>query len=218
MLAAGFLDTHDGAVFVEGEQARADVDGGNFLNLAVITDCKLAGAAADIDVQNDAAHFFRVRHRARAVSGHRCFQTVAGADRDEFAGFLSEQFGDRASVAPAHGDAGENQRAGVDFLAADLGVLVLLVDESFERFDVDSGIVDVGREQNLRFVQDFAFGDAITRTFEGQFQPGKNQVRCRRADVDADAGELKIFFLLHVAVGIGKRTSGCGGHENPLGQ
>ena len=58
MLASGFLDTHDGAVFVEGEQACAYVDGRNFLNLAVITDCKLARAAADVDVQDDAAHFF----------------------------------------------------------------------------------------------------------------------------------------------------------------
>jgi hypothetical protein len=45
----------------------------------------------------------------------------------------------------------------------------IAVDKRAERFDVDARIVDVGREQDLRFVQDVAFGHAITRTFEGQF-------------------------------------------------
>ena len=54
-----------------------------------------------------------------------------------------------------------------------LAVFVLLVDKRSERFDIDPGVVDVGCQQYLRFVQDVAFGDAITRTFEGQFEPGE---------------------------------------------
>ena len=152
------------------------------------------------------------------MSRHRSLQTVACAYGHEFARLLSEELGDGASVAPAHGDSGENEGAGIDFFAFDLSLFVLLVDERFETFDIDSGVVDVGREEYCRFVQHFAPRDAIARTFEGQFQAGKHQMRCRGADIDADAGELELFFLLHVAVGIGKRTSRCGGHENPLGE
>src|SRR5439155_22623878 len=42
-------------------------------------------------------------------------------------------------------------------------------------------------------------------------------MRCRGADIYADTGEPKGLLFLHVSVGIGKRTSRCAGHENPLG-
>ena len=48
-----------------------------------------------------------------------------------------EQFADRARVAPAHRDAGEDQRAGVDLVGIDIGVRVLLLDEGAERVGVD---------------------------------------------------------------------------------
>ncbi len=144
---------------------------------------------------------------------HRRFESIAGADRDEFTGFLGEQFANGARVAPAHGDAGEDQCAGVDLFAANFRDLILVVDELAQGFDIDSRVIDVGREEDLRFIYNLALGHPVARSFEGQFEAGKNQMGCRRSDVDADAGELEIFLVLHVAVGIGKRTSRCGGHS-----
>src|SRR5215471_10272764 len=86
----------------------------------------------------------RVRHRTRAMSSHRRFETIAGADGDELSSFLSKQFANSAGVAPPNRDAGKNQRSGIDFFAANLRFLVLLVNEGFESFNVDSRIVDVG--------------------------------------------------------------------------
>src|SRR5262249_7072718 len=127
VLAARFFDARDRAVFVEGDQTRADVDGRNLLNLAVVANGEFTGAAPDIDVQYHAADFFRVRHGTRAMRGHGRFQAVTRADGDEFAGLFSKQLCDGARVAPSYGDAGQNQCAGIDFFAADLGFFVLLV-------------------------------------------------------------------------------------------
>ena len=76
---------------IEGEQARADVDGRDFLDFTVVAERQLAGAAADIDIQHDAADFGGMRHGARTMCGHRRFEAVAGAYRDELSGFLREQ-------------------------------------------------------------------------------------------------------------------------------
>ena len=57
MFSGGFFDTDDGAIFIEREQPCADVDGRDFLNFAVVTNSKLAGAAADVDVQHNATNF-----------------------------------------------------------------------------------------------------------------------------------------------------------------
>ena len=83
------------------------------------------------------------------MRGHRRFETIACAHRDELSRFLSKQVANGARVAPPNGDAGKNQRSGIDFFAANLRVLVLLVNERFEGFNIDSGIVDVGSQQDL---------------------------------------------------------------------
>jgi hypothetical protein len=44
-----------------------------------------------------------------------------------------EQFADAPGIAAAHRDAGQDQRAGIDLVGIDLGVFVLLGDESAER-------------------------------------------------------------------------------------
>ncbi len=217
MLAGGFFDAHDGTVFVEGEQAGADVDGRYFLDFTVVADGELAGAAADVDVQNYATHFRRVGYRARTMGSHGRFKAVAGADRDELTGFLGEQLADGAGVAPTHGNAGEDQCAGVDLFAANFRDLILVVDELAQCFDIDSRVIDVGRQEDLRFIYNLALGHPVARPFEGQFEARENQMGGRRSNVDADAGEPQVFFILHVAVGIGKRTSRCGGHGNPYG-
>jgi len=86
----------------------------------------------------------------------------------------------------------------------------------FERFHVDSGVVDVRRQEDFRFVQHVAPRDAVARAFERQLQSRENQMRSRRADVHADARQPKHLFLLHVAVGVGKRRLGRGAvHETP---
>ena len=121
---AGFLDAHDRAAVVEADEPRADVDRGEVDHLAVGADRDLRGAAADVDVHHRRLVADRARHRARAVGRHHGLQAVAGADRDQLAGLAREQFADGARVAPAHRDAGQDQRAGVDLVGIDLGVVV----------------------------------------------------------------------------------------------
>ena len=111
---AGFLDARDVAVLVEGDDARADVDGREVDDLAALAHGDLGGAAADIDVHDAGALADRARGRARAEGGERRLERVAGADGDELARLPGEQLADGAGVAPAHGDAGQDQRARVD--------------------------------------------------------------------------------------------------------
>ena len=80
------------------------------------------------------------------MGGHHGLQTVAGRDRDHLAGLARKEFADLAGVAPAHGDAGQDQRAGVDLVRVDFGVLVLALDESAQRRSVDLLLRGIGRE------------------------------------------------------------------------
>ena len=154
--AAGLLDAHDAAARVEADQPRADVERGEVDHPAVGADRDLRGAAADVDVHDRRLVADRARHRARAVGGHHRLQAVAGRDRDHLAGLAREQLADLAGVAPAHRDAGEDQRAGVDLVGIDIGVLVLLLDEGAERLGVDLLLGGIGREQDVGLVEGLA--------------------------------------------------------------
>jgi hypothetical protein len=72
---------------------------------------------------------------------HGRFEAIAGADGNELASFLREKLADGAGVSPPYGDTGQYQGSGIDFVSANLGVFVLLIDECFQGFDIDSGIV-----------------------------------------------------------------------------
>ena len=74
-------------------------------------------------------------------------------DRDHLAGLAREQLADRAGIAPAHRDAGEDQRAGIDLVRIDLGVPVLPLDEGAERVGVDLFLGRIGREQDVGLVE-----------------------------------------------------------------
>ncbi len=159
--AAGFFEPHDAAFVIEHDQARADIDRGDVGHLAVGAYGDLRGAAADIDVHQRRAAADRARRRARAVSRHHRFKAIAGADGDHFPRLAREQFADAPRVAPPHGDAGQDQRAGIDLVRIDLGVLVLAFDEGAERIGVDRLFGRVGREQNVGLIEAFALGHDI---------------------------------------------------------
>ena len=186
---AGLLDAHDAAGVVEADEARADVDGGEVDHLAVGADRDLRGAAADVDVHHRRVVADRARDRAGAVGGHHGFQVVAGRDRDHLAGLAREQFADLAGIAPAHGDTGQDQGAGVDLVGIDLGVLVLALDEGAERVGVDGllAVRRIGREQDVGLVEGLALGDHVAAVEPFQHDAREHQMRGRRADVDADA-------------------------------
>ena len=117
---AGLFEARDATACIETHQPRADIDRREVDHLAVGADRDLRRAAADVDIHHARLVADRTRHRARAVGRHHRLETVAGADRDELAGLPREQLADRARIAPLHGDAGQDQRAGVDLVRIDL--------------------------------------------------------------------------------------------------
>src|SRR5262249_31015521 len=143
---ASLLDAPDAPGRVEAEQARTDVEGGEVDHTAVRADRDFRRAAANVDIHDGGVVADRARHRPRAVGGHHGLEAVAGRDRDHLAGLARKELADLAGVAPAHGDAGQAQRTGVDLVRIDFGVLVLALDESAERRGVDLLLGGIGRE------------------------------------------------------------------------
>ena len=204
---AGVFDARDLSVRLKADQPRADIDRGKIDHLAVGADRDLRGAAADVDIHHHAFVADRARRRARAVGRHHGFQAVAGADGDELAGLLGEQFADGAGVLPLHRDAGQDQRAGVDLVGIDLGVGVFLLDEGAERLGVDGVLGGVGRQQDVGGVERLALGDDIAAVEPLQHDPREHQMRGRRADVDADAEHDDLVLALERAPGRGKENA-----------
>ena len=203
----GFFHAGNLSVRLKTDQPRADIDRGEIDHLAFGADRDLRGAAADVDVHHHAAVADRARRRARAVSRHHGFQAVAGADGDELAGLLGEQIADGAGVLPLHRDAGEDQRAGVDLVGIDLGVGIFLLDEGAERVGVDGVLGGVGRQQDVGGVERLALGDDIAAVEPLQHDAREHQMRCRRADVDADAEHDDLVLALQRAAGRGKENA-----------
>ena len=115
---AGFLDARNAAVARRTTMMRAPT------SMAVMSTTAPPSQTAIFEVPPPISTFMtraalanRARRRARAEGGERGFERVAGADRDELAGLGGEQIADGARVAPAHRDAGQDQRAGVDRVA-----------------------------------------------------------------------------------------------------
>ena len=177
-------------------------------HLALGADRDLGGAAADVDVHHRRVVADRARHRARAVGRHHGLQAVAGADRDELAGLPGKQLADGARIAPAHRDAGEDQRAGVDLVGIDLGVLVLLGDEGAERVGVDRLLGRIGREQDVGLIEGLALGDDVAAVEPLQHDAREHEMRGRRADVDADAENADLVLVVERAAGRWKRRCG----------
>ena len=205
--AAGLLDARDAAVGIEADQARADVERGDVDHAAFGADRDLRGAAADVHVHDRGLVADRARHRAGAVRGHHRLQAVAGRDRDHLAGLAREQLADLAGVAPAHRHAGEDQRAGVDLVRIDIGVLVLALDEGAERLRVDLLLGRIGREQDVGLEEGLASGDDVAAVEPLQHDAREHQMRGRRADVDADAENDDLVLVDQRAPGRGEEDA-----------
>src|SRR5206468_9529335 len=91
MFPSRVFNADQGAVRVEGDQTRADIDGRNFLYFTIVTDRKLARAAADVDIQHDTASSGGMSHGAGAMRRHGCFESVARADSDKLADLLDRK-------------------------------------------------------------------------------------------------------------------------------
>ena len=111
------------------------------------------------------------------MGGHDRLETIAGRDSDHLAGLACEQFADLARIAAAHGDAGQDQRAGVDLVRIDVGGLVLVLDEGAERLGVDLLLGGIGREQDIGLVEGLAGGDDIATVEPFQRDAGEHQMR-----------------------------------------
>ncbi len=178
---AGFLDARDAAAVVEADEAGADVDGGEVDHLAVGAKRDLRGATADVDVHHNRVVAHRAGGGAGAISGHHRFEVVAGRDRDHLAGLRREQFADLAGVAPAHGDTGQDQGAGIDLLRIDLGLRVLARDEGAELVGVDGllAVGRIGREQNVGLIEGLALGHHVAAVEPFQHDAREHQMRRR---------------------------------------
>ncbi len=102
-----------------------------------------------------------------------------GRNRHELAGLGGEQLADGAGVGAPHGDAGQDQRAGVDLVRRDARGLVLRIDECAELVGVDRHVGGVGREQDVGFVEHLALGDDVAVVEPLQQQAREHEVRCR---------------------------------------
>ena len=111
------------------------------------------------------------------MGGHHRLEAVAGGDRDHLAGLACEQVADLAGIAPAHGDAGEDQRASVDLVGIDVGGLVLVLDEGAQCLGVDLLLGGIGREQDVGLVEGLAGGDDVAAVEPFQRDAGEHQMR-----------------------------------------
>ena len=200
------FDADDAARCVEHEQPRADVERGERGDPPVLAQRKLRRAPADIDIQDALVPAQRARHRARAIGRHGGLEPVAGADRDQLPGLAREQLADGAGVAAPYRDACEDERAAVDRVGRNTGQRVLALDERAERRRVDRLFVGVGREQDVGLEERLARGDDISRVEPFQHDAREHQVRGRRPDIDADAGEPDLVVERQRPTGIGEEN------------
>ena len=203
-----FLDPLHAPLRVEAHDTRADVDGGHLHDLAVLAYGYLRGAAADVDIHHARRLADGAGRGSGTEGGKGSLEPVACAHRHELAGLGREQFADRARIAPARGDAGEDERAGIDQLRIDPCLFILAVDEAAESRRIDDHVlgrvVDIGCEQHLGFVHDRAFGHDVTVVQPLEHQARKDQVGCRRAYVNTDADQANLVLHLEAAPDIGK--------------
>ena len=193
------LDALHPALRVKSEDARADVDGGEFDDRAGLADRDLGGAPANVDIHHPRRVADRARCGARAKRSELGLERVAGADSDETPGLRGKQVADGARVAAPYRHAGQDQRAAVDLLGPHLGQRVLALDEGLQRRRVDAFVGGVGREQHLGLVHHHALGDDIAVVQPLKQQAREDQVRGRRPDVDADADQDDLVLELHAA-------------------
>ncbi len=178
------------------DQASADRDRDGGEDGAVLDQRELGGAAADVDVEQRLAVAARQRDRARAVRRHLAFHVVAGGGADELAGLLRKEVGDGARVRALDRLAGKDHGATVDLVALDARIGIGAADEAREFVDVDGVVRQVRRQQDRRLPQQLAADDDEAARQRGskplQVHAREHQVRGRRADVDADGGQLDV--------------------------
>src|SRR5438093_529814 len=132
------------------------------------------------------------------MRGHSGFKVVAGAYSDKPACFAGEQVGYRARIFSEQGNAGQNERTGVDLVTGQVSGVVLAIDEVAQRRAVDGRGARIGREQNVGLVQHLARHRDVPPVLPLELQARKQQVRGGRPDVYADAGEDNSVLLSHV--------------------
>ena len=156
MAAAGRIKPGDAAGVVHHQQPAAQVDGGGGLQFALVDQAELAGAAADVDVEDSGRVVERAPRRARTVHRQHALHVVAGGGADELAALLGQDRCDRLRVLAPQGFAGEDHCAGVDVVGMQSGAGIRLLDDLPERRDVDQRVALVGGQRVRRLVQRLA--------------------------------------------------------------
>ena len=165
--------------------------------------------AADVDIHHRARSLGQ-GHGAGAMRRHQRLQRIARADRHELAGLGREDLADRPRVGAPGGHARQNERAGVDLVGREAGRRVLRRDERRQPLGVDRVAVRVRGEHDLRLEAHLAVRDDVARVEPLQRDGRDEQVRGRRPDIDADAGQLDLVLL-------DQRPPGAGEVDAPAG-
>ena len=191
------IEAHDLAV-LDHLQAAADMHGGGGDHLAVLDQAELCGAAADIDVEDALVLVAGNARGAGAVGRQHRFHVMAGGGGDEFAALLGQDLGDALRVLAAQRLAGQNDHAGVDIVGMQIGGVIGVVDDGAELFVVDALLALIGRQRHRRLEQGLARDDVIAAGQilgqPAQIDARENDLRARRADVDADRHQRDVVL------------------------
>ena len=141
------------------------------------------------------------------MRGHHRLEAVAGRDRDHLAGLTREKLADLAGIAAAHRDAGQDQRAGVDLVRIDIGVLVLTLDKRAERGRVDLLLGGIGREQDIGLVESLTGGDDVAAIEPFQNDAREHEMRGGGADIHPDAEHDDLVLVDQRASGAGEEDA-----------
>ena len=193
------IDPRPGALGIGRDQPAADRKGAEADDHAAVDQRQLGGAAADVDVQQAGVARLRQRHRAGTVGGEPAFELVAGGGANELAGLLGEQLVDGAGIAALDRLAGEDDGAGIDLILRQSGVAIAAADEGTEFFGIDGAVGQKRRQQDWRAPHDLtadhdkAARQPLRLPLQGDL--GKQQMRRRAADIDADRLERNVVLV-----------------------
>src|SRR5438552_7110557 len=170
---------------------------GGLPDLSPLADREFRGAAADIHVEDGGIGRLGEFDGARPMRGQKAFQIRPCRGADEPPAFLAEQLTDGARILPQRRLAGRDHRAAVDVIRREPGGAIRFRDKPTQRRRVDLPGGSEWSEDDRRAIENLACcHDVAARqplALPLQHQPREDEVRGRRANVDADALELDAF-------------------------
>ena len=134
---ASVFDTRYSPIRIEADEPRSNVDRSYIDDFTVRADSNLGGSAPNVDVHKRHGVADRSSNGARTKSRHCGFKIVAGADGHHLASLSREQLTNSTSIAPLHGNAGQDQCTGVDLIRLNLRIAILTLNKIAKSIGID---------------------------------------------------------------------------------